>query len=97
MVVFFADSENQLNQEERSFVDDPVNAHLFAEEDAIMDKREEPRNTGLSTKRTRTDDNQDEVSWHSNNTMIICFDCPYFASPNYVMNKLMFKSMIISI
>ena len=87
MVVFFADSENQLNQEER----------YFAEEDAIMDKREEPRNTGPSTKRTRTDDNQDEVSWHSNNTMIICFDCPYFASPNYFMNKLTFKSMIISI
>ena len=74
-----ADNENQLNQEERSFVEDPVNAHLFAEEDAIIDKREQPRNTGPSTKRTRTNDNQDEVSWHSNNTRIKCFDCPYFA------------------
>ena len=59
--VFFADDENQLNQEERSFVEDPANAHLYAEEDTIMDKREQPRNADLTAKRTRTTDNQDEV------------------------------------
>lgn len=31
MCVFFADNEDQLNQEERSFLEDPVNVHLFAE------------------------------------------------------------------
>lgn len=72
MCVFFADNENQLKQEERSFVEDPVNAHLFAEEDVIMDKRQQPRNTGPTAKRARTTtDNQDEVSYLSNNTRII--------------------------
>ena len=79
MVVFFADNENQLNQEERSFVEDLANAHLFAEEDTIMEKRQQPRNTGPSAKRTRTNDNQDEVSRHSNNTRTMCFDSPYFS------------------
>ena len=79
LAVFLADNENQLNQEERSFVEDPVNAHLFAEEDGIMDKGEKPWNTGPSTKRTQTNENQDEVSRHSNNTRIMCFNCPYFA------------------
>ena len=78
MVVFFADNENQLNQEERSFVEDPANAHLFAEEGAIMDKRQQPRNTGPSAKRTRTNANQDEVNRPFNNTRIMCFNCPYF-------------------
>ena len=78
MVVFFVDDENQLNHEERSFVEDPVNAHLFAEEGAIMDKRQQPRNTGPSAKRTRTNANQDEVSQHFNNTRIMCSNCPYF-------------------
>ena len=51
LFVFFADNENQLNQEERSFVEDPVNAHLFAEEDTIMDKRQQPRNVDLTAKK----------------------------------------------
>ena len=78
LVVSFVDNENQLNQEERSFVEDPVNAHLFAEEDAIVDKRQQPQNTARAQK-GQTNDNQDKVSWHSNNTRIMCFDCPYFA------------------
>lgn len=59
---FFSENEEKLNQEERSFVEDPVNAHLFAAEDTIMDKREQPRNADLTAKRARTTDNQDEVS-----------------------------------
>ncbi|XP_044171425.1 uncharacterized protein LOC114972737 [Acropora millepora] len=66
MVIALHDDENQLNQEERSFVEDPVNAHLFAEEDTIMDKREQPRNADLTAKRTRTTDNQDEVQMLQN-------------------------------
>ena len=65
---FFAEDENQLNQEERSLVEDPVNAHLFAEEDNIMDKRQQPRNADLTAKRARTTDNQDEVK-----LSIVCF------------------------
>lgn len=64
---FFADNEEQLNRKERSCVEDPVNAHLFAEEETRTRKRQQPPNPGQSAKRARTQDNQNdnEVSWPS--------------------------------
>ncbi|KAJ7371610.1 hypothetical protein OS493_024286 [Desmophyllum pertusum] len=60
MVIASDDNEEQLNRKERSFVEDPVNAHLFAEEETRTRKRQQPPNPGQSAKRARTQDNQND-------------------------------------
>ena len=63
---FFKDDISYLNHEEKRFVDDPANAHLFDECSPLKPqskrKRSIEENTGL-TKRKRTEDaGKDEVS-----------------------------------
>ena len=60
---FFSENEEKLNQEERSFVEDPANSHLFDQQEMGQDERNIVKtHSDQGAKQAKAANNQCEVS-----------------------------------